>query len=67
MCLFYNFCFVSFPTIKMAPSLFSTLSSALLLTSTVSAVQTYQVVDSYDSTNFLDKFGFFVVCAAFLR
>ncbi|KAF6811610.1 mixed-linked glucanase [Colletotrichum sojae] len=44
----------------MAPSIFSTLSSALLLTSTVSAAQSYQVVDSYDSTNFLDKFGFFV-------
>ncbi|KAF6825068.1 endo-1,3(4)-beta-glucanase, partial [Colletotrichum musicola] len=44
----------------MAPSIFSALSSALLLTSTVSAAQSYQVVDSYDSTNFLDKFGFFV-------
>lgn len=46
----------------MAPSLFSTLSSVLLLTSSVSAHKSYQVVDSYDSTNFLDKFGFFVVC-----
>ncbi|KZL84159.1 mixed-linked glucanase [Colletotrichum incanum] len=44
----------------MAPSLLSTLSSALLLTSSVSAHKSYQVVDSYDSTNFLDKFGFFV-------
>ncbi|TQN66419.1 Endo-beta-glucanase, partial [Colletotrichum shisoi] len=44
----------------MAPSLFSTLSSVLLLTSSVSAHKSYQVVDSYDSTNFLDKFGFFV-------
>ncbi|GKT93309.1 beta-1,3-endoglucanase [Colletotrichum tofieldiae] len=44
----------------MAPSLLSTLSSALLLTSSVSAHKSYQVVDSYDSTNFLDKFGAFV-------
>ncbi|WYZ46073.1 hypothetical protein EsH8_IX_000298 [Colletotrichum jinshuiense] len=44
----------------MAPSLLSTLSSALLLTSTVSAQKSYQQVDSYDSTNFLEKFGFFV-------
>ncbi|KAL0930394.1 beta-endoglucanase [Colletotrichum truncatum] len=44
----------------MAPSLFSTLSSALLLTSTVSAHQSYQLADNYDSTNFLEKFGFFV-------
>ncbi|KAK1961396.1 hypothetical protein LY78DRAFT_545612, partial [Colletotrichum sublineola] len=44
----------------MAPSILSTLSSVLLLTSSVSATKSYQVVDSYDSTNFLDKFGFFV-------
>ncbi|KAK1580180.1 uncharacterized protein LY79DRAFT_521301 [Colletotrichum navitas] len=43
----------------MAPSIISTLSSVLLLTSSVSATKSYQVVDSYDSTNFLDKFGFF--------
>ncbi|KAH0428387.1 beta-endoglucanase [Colletotrichum camelliae] len=43
----------------MAPSLLSTLSSALILGTTVSATQSYQLVDSYDSTNFLDKFGFF--------
>ncbi|KAI3557023.1 mixed-linked glucanase [Colletotrichum abscissum] len=43
----------------MAPSLLSTLSSALLLTSSAAAVQTYQLADSYDSTNFLEKFGFF--------
>ncbi|KAK2055148.1 hypothetical protein LY76DRAFT_200242 [Colletotrichum caudatum] len=43
----------------MAPSIISTLSSALLLASSVSATKSYQVVDSYDSTNFLDKFGFF--------
>ncbi|TDZ15609.1 putative endo-1,3(4)-beta-glucanase [Colletotrichum orbiculare MAFF 240422] len=44
----------------MAPSFLSTLSSALLLTCTVSATRSYQLVDNYDSTNFLDKFGFFV-------
>ncbi|KAK1981687.1 concanavalin A-like lectin/glucanase domain-containing protein, partial [Colletotrichum cereale] len=44
----------------MAPSIISTLSSVLLLTSSVSATKSYQIVDSYDSTNFLDKFGFFV-------
>ncbi|KAF0316464.1 beta-1,3-endoglucanase [Colletotrichum asianum] len=43
----------------MAPSLLSTLSSALILGTTVSATQSYQLVDTYDSTNFLDKFGFF--------
>ncbi|KAK1712904.1 concanavalin A-like lectin/glucanase domain-containing protein, partial [Colletotrichum acutatum] len=43
----------------MAPSLLSTLSSALLLTSSATATQTYQLADSYDSTNFLEKFGFF--------
>ncbi|KAK2031366.1 hypothetical protein LX32DRAFT_500846, partial [Colletotrichum zoysiae] len=43
----------------MAPSIISTLSSALLLASSASAAKSYQVVDSYDSTNFLDKFGFF--------
>ncbi|CAI0651966.1 unnamed protein product, partial [Colletotrichum noveboracense] len=43
----------------MTPSLLSTLSSALILGTTVSATQSYQLVDTYDSTNFLDKFGFF--------
>ncbi|EFQ32049.1 mixed-linked glucanase [Colletotrichum graminicola] len=43
----------------MAPSIISTLSSVLLLTSSAAATKSYQVVDSYDSTNFLDKFGFF--------
>lgn len=45
----------------MAPSLLFTLSSALILGTTVSAAQSYQLVDTYDSTNFLDKFGFFTV------
>lgn len=44
----------------MAPSLFKLGAAALAYSAGARAVKTYQIFDSYDSTNFFDKFNFFV-------
>ncbi|KAM0325860.1 hypothetical protein ACHAQA_007163 [Verticillium albo-atrum] len=43
----------------MAPSLFSAATSALLFSAAAQATKSYQLFDTYDSTNFLDKFSLF--------
>lgn len=45
----------------MAPSLLKLSAAALAYTTGVSAVQSYLLSESYDHTNFFDKFDFFEV------
>lgn len=44
----------------MAPSLASTVASAVFFSVAVKA-QSYSLSETYDSSNFLEKFDFFVV------
>lgn len=45
----------------MAPSLLKLSAAALAYTTGVAAAQSYLLAESYDSTNFFDKFDFFEV------
>jgi len=45
----------------MAPSFVKLAAAALAYSSSVAAVESYKLTEHYNSTNFFDKFEFFVV------